>query len=165
MVSRTTLTDSDIANTSEPTIETADSYSEQLLKYIPAEVVAFYLPALEIASRLPGETSTDTNPNLFQIDFLWSPYGIGISLTFLVALIATYFYIRRSAQKNLEDKKVYDSSSRSRIKAGISTVAFFIWALYIGGIFQFIIPFHDTIGTLGILFFTLIIFFPWIGSF
>jgi hypothetical protein len=146
---RTAFSSNDAKSTPEKVEK--DSYSEQILKFIPAEVVAFYLPALATAATLPGGETTSG-----ELVKWGEPYGWAILIIFLAGLGATFVYMYKSAKKDLEEKKVVDPTLRAIIKAGISTIAFIIWAIYIGGVFQVKTIHNQIFGTLGILFFTLI---------
>jgi len=123
----------------------AQSYTEQILKYIPAEVVAFYIPALGAAAALkPTTTGTGTTS---------SAYGYVVWLIFLLALVGTFIYTHKNSKTELKQKKIDNVGQRSLLKAAISTLAFLFWALYLGGPFVGIEG-YATYGTLAILGFT-----------
>lgn len=131
----------------EPPKTDAQSYAEQIVKYIPAEVVAFYIPALGVATGLkPTTTGTETTS---------SAYGYVVWAIFLLALVGTFMYMLKNAKTELEEKKIDNVGERSLLKAAISTLAFFIWALYLGGPFVGIEG-YATYGALAILGFTFI---------
>jgi hypothetical protein len=139
---RTALSKNDLAAAEPQKLEAAkteeQSYTEQILKNIPAEVVAFYIPALGAAAA--GQKTIETT------------YGYVVWVIFLLALAGTFVYTYKNAKKDL-DKKVKDVGERAFWKAVIAIVAFFIWALYLGGPFV-IITGYSIYGTLAILGFT-----------
>lgn len=120
------------------------SYTEQIVKYIPAEVVAFYIPAVAAAVGLkPASAVAGTI----------SAYDYVVFVVFLLALVGTFVYMRKNAKTELEEKKIAHAGQRSILKAVISTIALLIWALYLGGPFAGIVG-YQTYGTLAILGFT-----------
>jgi hypothetical protein len=138
---RTALSASDIAASDNPSNK-ADSYAEQILKYIPAEVVAFYLPALAAAVGLKAK------------DTITLSYTVTVWVIFFVGLFGTFVYMRRKAVKELLDQKVSYVDQRANLKAGLAMLAFFIWAVYLGSPWDIITGFN-IYGTLLILGFTL----------
>jgi hypothetical protein len=115
-----------------------DSYAAQIIKYIPAEVVAFYLPAMATAAKLTGTANIVT---------LWA--------IFIAGLVGTFLYMRRTAVNELKGQGVTYSGQRASVKAMIAASAFVIWALFLGGAWAFIAD-YQTYGTLLILAFTLL---------
>lgn len=150
---RTALSKNDIA--AAPVPAKPDSYTEQILKYIPAEVVAFYIPALATAAALKvTNTATETANGTTEVAVPLA-YSVTIVVIFLAGLVGTYIYMYKNAKKSLDEGQIADAGARAVLKALISTIAFTIWALYLGGPFEFIEG-NETFGTLGILLFTLI---------
>jgi hypothetical protein len=109
-----------------PTAEKTDqqSVAEQIVKFIPAEVIAFYLPAL---AAVAGLKPTDGSISTLYTNTLW--------IVFVAGIIATLAYMYRSAYNDLAKQKIPNPKMRSLAKAVISTFAFGIWALYLGGPF------------------------------
>ncbi len=116
---------------------------EQILKYIPAEVVAFYIPALTAAATLK-QTSAGAQS---------TSYNLVVDSIFLLAFFGTFVYIYIKAKEDLAKQGVDFLNQRSFFKASISTFAFLIWAIYLGGPFAGIEG-YTTYGTLAILGFT-----------
>jgi hypothetical protein len=92
--------------TVEPTPQPEDKYKDRLLKYIPGEVVTFYLGLTAIAG-----TATDV------------PGWLGWVI-FIIGIIATPCYLRFYL-------KVAD-----RIQLTVSTLAFIVWVFALGGPFR-----------------------------
>jgi len=137
---RTALSKNDLAAADQEKMGATEepSYIEQILKNIPAEVIAFYIPALGAAAA--GK------------DTIEATYGYLVWAIFFLALLGTFVYTRRNAKKDLKGKVKY-VEQRAFWKAVIATVAFFIWALYLGGPLAGITG-HETYGTLAIMGFT-----------
>jgi len=151
---RTAYSETDKSSSSDQEGVKADTYAEQILKYIPAEVVAFYLPALAIAAELNPEIVNSNGetgvPSVIPLE-----YSVTIWVIFIVGLLGTFLYMRRSAINDLQSQKVDYYRQRALVKAGIATFAFFLWAIFLGGPWA-IIPSYQTFGTLLILGFTLL---------
>jgi hypothetical protein len=129
----------------EPEKSETQSYTEQIIKYIPAEVVAFYIPALAAAIDLKSTTTGTATTSSVYGNVLW----VIFSLAFLGMIIYGY----KTAKKDLTDQKIDNVPQRSLLKTAISTLAFVIWAIYLGGPFVGIQG-YATYGTLAILGFT-----------
>jgi len=115
-----------------------DSYPEKIIKNIPSEVIAFYIPAIGAAAA---------GKDLINYDFV-------IWVIFLVALVGTFVYMRKTATKDLIENKVTEHIGQKVFwKSVLATVAFLIWALYLGGPFVSIAG-YSTYGTLLILGYT-----------
>ena len=125
----------------------SDSYAEQILKYIPAEVVAFYIPAIAAANALIDKTKVP--------ETLTMQYNITVWVIFFAGLIGTIVYMYKIAKKGLDEERILASTERAACKAGISAFAFLLWALYVGGPFETLNPEYQTYGVIGILLFTL----------
>jgi hypothetical protein len=149
---RTALTKSDTKTeqkTPDTAVPTEQSLTEQIVKFIPAEVLAFYLPALAAVAGLKSTTGVITTE---YTNWLW--------ITFAAGIIAAFIYTLRNARNDLKEHNVPNPNMRGTVKAGISSFAFFTWALYLGGPFESssgttIQPFNVVLGTLLILLFTL----------
>jgi hypothetical protein len=148
---RTALTRSDMRAEQPPggTVTTEQSITEQIVKFIPAEVLAFYLPAL---AAVAGLKATNGDVTIEYTNWLWIAFGAG--------LIATFIYTLRNARNDLMTTNVPNPNMRGTVKAAISTFAFFTWALYLGGPFGVtnittVQPLNVVLGTLLILLFTL----------
>ena len=118
---------------------------EQILKYIPLEVVAFYVPALAALATLKTLYFGTNSPSIAYSILLW--------VIFLLASAGTFYYIHKTATADLENKVIENKKQRAMIKAGISTVAFVIWAITLGGPWSFLV-YYEAIGALAIPSFT-----------
>lgn len=143
---RTPLSRKDIeARLPVATRETEEqSYTEQILKYIPAEVVAFYIPALAAAANLKPPANGATTI---------SAHDIVVWVVFLLGLVGTVIYIHKQAIEELTRAQIDHVKQRARLKAVMSCFAFGFWALYLGGPFVGIEG-YETYGTLAILGYT-----------
>jgi len=103
-------TDVRIASVGEPTPE-IDSYISRLFKYIPAEVVALYL-------LLDGLVGASGHPQSFLMQLV----------IFIALIIGTPLYLWRMQKVDAKKKP---------IQLVLSTVAFILWVLAIGGIFTY----------------------------
>ena len=145
---RTALSDGDLRARKgdkagkEPQKSETQSYTEQIVKYIPAEVVAFYIPALAAAIALKPSTGTAS-----------SAYDTVVWVIFSLAFVGTIIYGYKTARKDLMDQKIDNVAQRALVKTAISSLAFVIWALYLGGPFVGVQG-YVTYGTLAILGFT-----------
>jgi hypothetical protein len=106
------------------TAEKEQGVAEQIVKFIPAEVIAFYLPAL---AAVAGLKATDGSVTPQYTNTLW--------IVFVVGLIATFAYMYRGAHSDLVSHKIPNPIMRGLAKAIISTFAFAFWAIYLGGPF------------------------------
>jgi hypothetical protein len=144
---RTALSKNDLDTTppgpppvAAPTQPEPNSYVEQVAKNIPTEVIAFYIPALAAAAGGKG---------VIQYDYV-------VWLIFALALVGTFGYTYRNAMQDLTDNKIMQYKGQKAFwKSVISTVAFVIWALYLGGPFASVAG-YSTYGTLLILGYTFI---------
>jgi hypothetical protein len=115
-----------------------DDYTTRIVKYIPAEVVAFYLAA----DKLFVKAADVANANVVDI-FVNSHLGYFSIAVFGIALICTPIYIAQQAK----DDEPW------RVQAVISSIAFVIWAYAIQG--QIFVPFYSAaIAAFGVLVFT-----------
>ncbi len=152
---RTALSDKDLETPkrlrtiqgTEQQVEDPDKQKlyEQILKYIPLEVVAFYVPALAALATLKTLYFGTNTPSITYNIFTW--------VIFLMAFAGTFYYIQKTATADLENKKIENKKQRAMIKAGISTVAFVIWAITLGGPWSFL-TYYEAIGALAIPAFT-----------
>jgi hypothetical protein len=74
---------------------------------------------------------------------------------FIVGILGTIAYMYTFAIKDLKKENIANPQIRAWAKAGISGLAFFIWAFFLGGPFAQI-NFHEPIGTILILVFTFV---------
>jgi hypothetical protein len=81
-----------------------DEYALRLIKYIPAEVVAIYLLLQALVRSAPDEQ---------QVGLLW--------IAFAFAVLATPLYLLRA------------QNVRKPLQLGLSTIAFVVWVLGMGG--------------------------------
>jgi hypothetical protein len=100
---------------------TVDDYATRIVKYVPAEVVAFYLAADKLFAQAPALTGA----NLAEIFVAKNLYWFSVAV-FVLGLIGTPLYLWRQA----------GPGDPWQVHAGVSTVAFVIWAYAVqGGIF------------------------------
>ena len=100
----------------------ADDYPTRMAKYVPAEVVAFYLAADKLFNKATDLTGLDRADAFVQKNLYYFSVAV-----FVIALIGTPFYYRQMATNNEPWK----------IQAAIATVAFAIWAYAVqGGIYS-----------------------------
>lgn len=152
---RTSLSDKDLNPPSrtknlqgtEQSIEDPDKQKlyEQILKNVPLEVVAFYVPSLAALATLKTLYFGANTPSITYIIFNW--------IIFLFAFSGTFYYIYKTATDDLKDKTIEGKKQRAIIKACISTMAFVIWAITLGGPWSFLV-YYEAIGALAIPTFT-----------
>ena len=95
-----------------------DDYTTRMVKYIPAEVVAFYLAADKLFVK--GAAAINANiADTFVGNHLFY-FSIGV---FAIALIGTPIYLRQQASNN----------EPWQVQAVVSTFAFVIWAYAVQG--------------------------------
>jgi hypothetical protein len=132
------------ADTANKVSDEAKDYGEQIAKYIPVEVIAFYLPAIAAATSFNISTvATEVSPE----------YTLVLWIIFIAGIIGSFAYMYRNAHRDLVKENILNPVMRASVKAIISSFAFFIWAFYLGGPFKDI-TFQSAIGVLLILFFT-----------
>jgi|WetSurSiteA1Bulk_404760.scaffolds.fasta_scaffold85059_1 hypothetical protein len=107
-----------------------DNFREQIIKFIPGEVVAAFLTLDSLIQKIPD----------FSEKFYWIIFGILILATYCIAYYAS---------------KGPDPLGRSIGQALIATVAFFIWVSAIGGPFVYIIGYQTYMGGIILILFTL----------
>jgi len=95
-----------------------DDYATRMVKYIPAEVVAFYLAA----DKLFVKGAEAVNSNIADIFVAAHLFYFSIAV-FVLALIGTPIYLRQQAADN----------EPWQVQAAVSTVAFAIWAYAVHG--------------------------------
>ena len=117
--------------------------TEQIVKYVPLEVVGFYVPALAGLATL--KTLYTNDPPIVYSILQW--------IIFLLAFGGTFYYIHKKAVEELGKKSITSKNARALMKAGISSVAFIIWAITLGGPWSFLVHF-EAIGVLLIPTFT-----------
>lgn len=98
---------------------TADTYLDRVAKYVPAEVVGFYLFVNNVIDQAVKSTPTGTSPTMATLPIAWIAWG-----TFLAGLAATPLYIAYVKEKG--DAWVTN--------AFVSTLAFPIWAYAMNGV-------------------------------
>jgi hypothetical protein len=104
-----------------------DDYTTRIVKYIPAEVVAFYLAA----DKLFVKAANVVNANIAEI-FVNDHLRYFSIAVFVIGLIGTPLYIYQQATDD----------DPWQVQAGVSTVAFVIWAYAIQG--QIFTPFYSS---------------------
>ena len=142
---RSVITDKDLAKMSArvptkglapppPPTQKPDDYVSQLTKFIPSEVVSFYVAIFAAAGAVTGIAS--------------GTYWI----MFLMGLVATLFFTLASNKKELRADQIPGVYS----KTVISTVAFFVWAFTLGAPFTSFSWYHPFYGTMLLMFYTLL---------
>jgi hypothetical protein len=109
-----------------------DDYLGRLVKYIPAEIVGFYLTA---AGVIP--LGQDKKPNLLA---LWVVFGLG----FVLVPVYFWFATTRGGKPPLTCQIVF------------ATIAYPVWVFAIGGPFAFLSWYRSWIGSLFLLFVTVL---------
>jgi hypothetical protein len=95
-----------------------DDYATRMVKYIPAEVVAFYLAADKLFVK--GAEAVKANiADAFVADHLFD-FSIAV---FVIALFGTPIYLRQQAAEG----------QPWQVQAVVSTLAFVIWAYAVQG--------------------------------
>jgi len=102
-----------------------DDYTTRMVKYIPAEVVAFYLAADKLFIK--GAEAT----NIAETFVAKHLYDFSIAV-FVIALIGTPIYLRQQAT----DDEPW------MVQAVVSTLAFVIWAYAVQG--QMFVPLYSS---------------------
>jgi hypothetical protein len=116
-----------------------DDYATRLVKYIPAEVVAFYLAADKLFAK--GAELTDSNiAEAFVAKHLFY-FSVAV---FIIALIGTPIYLRQ--QRTADDQPW-------QVQAAISTLAFVVWSYAVQGQI-FVSLYSSAIAALLVLVFT-----------
>lgn len=95
-----------------------DDYTTRIVKYIPAEVLAFYLAA----DKLFAKATDVVNANIAEM-FVNTHLRYFSIAVFVIALVGTPLYIRQQAT----DDEPW------RVQATVSTLAFLIWAYAVQG--------------------------------
>jgi hypothetical protein len=117
-----------------------DNYATRIVKYIPAEVVAFYLAADKLFVKAPAATGANVAEK-FVAEHAYD-FSIGI---FVLALIGTPIYLW---QMSRQDDPVI-------INLAVSTLAFPIWAYAVQG--EVFAPVYSSaIASFLVLFFTFV---------
>lgn len=109
--------------------ETVDSYSDKLIKYIPADVVGAWIATKGIIEGAGKDFSKEIT--------LWIAFGVGVVITCL------WTYQRT---KDPEKKPAITQIS-------LSTLAFVVWTIATGAPFSW----NPTIGSLLLILFTLLV--------
>lgn len=115
-----------------------DDYATRIVKYVPAEVVAFYLAADKLFVKAAAVVNANV-ADIFVNDHL-RYFSIAV---FVIGLLGTPLYIRQQATGN----------DPWQVQAGVSTLAFVIWAYAIQG--QIFAPIYSSaIAAFSVLVFT-----------
>jgi hypothetical protein len=104
-----------------------DDYATRMVKYIPAEVVAFYLAADKLFAQ-GAETVKANIANTFVTNHLFY-FSVAV---FVLGLVGTPIYLRQQATDD----------GPWQVQAAVSTVAFVIWAYAVQG--QMFIPVYSS---------------------
>jgi hypothetical protein len=117
-----------------------DDYATRMVKYIPAEVVAFYLAA----DKLFANVAAPANPTLADTFVAKNQYYFSLGI-FVVALVSTPLYLRQQA----------DDGGPWQVQAAVSTIAFAIWSYAVHG--ELFVPLYSSsIAALLVLVFTFV---------
>lgn len=111
-----------------------DDYVAQLIKFIPSEIVSFYVAIFAAAGAVTGITS--------------GTYWI----MFVMGLVATFVFTLANNKKELMANQIPGVFS----KTIISTIAFFVWAFTLGAPFTSLSWYHPFYGTMLLMFYTLL---------
>ncbi len=114
-----------------------DDYVSQLAKFVPAEVISFYVAMFAAAS-----TAKST----------FNSYEIVTIVMFLLGFFATLIFTLATNKKELKPNDVPGLYS----KAAISTGAFVVWAFTLGAPFTTFSWYNPFYGTLALAFYTLV---------
>lgn len=117
--------------------QTPDDYVAQLAKFVPAEVVSFYVAMFAAAS-----TAKST----------FTSYETVTVVMFLMGFFATLIFTFATNKKEL---KPHDAPGLYS-KAAISTGAFVVWAFALGAPFTAFSWYNPFYGTLALAFYTLV---------
>jgi hypothetical protein len=109
---------------------TVDSFMEKLFKYIPAEVIAFYV---FVSGLLNGTTLSS------KMVIYWVVVALGMAGAFLWTLRITHDPTKRPAY----------------LQAAISTLAFLVWVFALGGPFTAFSWYDSILGAILLAAFTL----------
>lgn len=102
-----------------PAKPTADTYLDRVAKYVPAEVVGFYLFVNNVIDQAVKSAPAGTAPTMATLPIGWIAWG-----TFLAGLAATPLYIAFVKEKG--DAWITNTF--------VSTLAFPIWAYAMNGV-------------------------------
>jgi uncharacterized membrane protein YeiH len=111
-----------------------DDYVAQLIKFIPSEIVSFYIAIFVAAGAVTGITS--------------GTYWI----MFVMGLVATLVFTLANNKRELMANQIPGVFS----KTIISTIAFFVWAFTLGAPFTSLSWYHPFYGTMLLMFYTLL---------
>jgi len=140
---RGVITEKDIAKMTEKktildaeaqTVLKKDDYVAQLIKFIPSEIVSFYVAIFAAASAI-----TDLAPITYWV-------------MFIMGLVATLFFTLANNKKELLANNIPGVFS----KTAISTFAFFVWAFTLGEPFKSLSWYQPFYGTMLLMFYTLL---------
>jgi hypothetical protein len=109
-----------------------DGYLERVIKYIPTEIVAAWVPVKNIVVASLGGSSTAV---------LWVCFVVGLALT------GGYIYTR-TLRQNLPP---------AWLQIGLSMVAFVVWVWALGAPFTAIVPNSEMYASLMLILFTLVV--------
>jgi hypothetical protein len=110
-----------------------DDYVAQLWKFIPSEIVSFYVAIFAAAAAATGITS--------------GTYWI----MFVMGLVATFVFTLANNKKDMQNQIPGVIS-----KTIISTIAFFVWAFTLGAPFTSLSWYNPFYGTMLLMFYTLL---------
>ncbi len=111
----------------------ADTYSDKVVKYIPADIVGAWVAATGIISGASQKVPKDT--------VLWFAFGIGIVL----AALWTWKQTSESGKP------------AAKIQIAVSTGAFVVWVFALGGPFVHLSWYDPAFGSLLLIFYTLVV--------
>src|SRR6516165_3071200 len=124
-----------------------DNYAARIVKYVPAEVIAFYLAADKLFAPVVNLARPDRTDHVLVTDFINTHGQIFAAIIFALALVATPLYIWRQAEPN----------QPWAVNGIMATMAFIIWAYAVqGGIFSGNGLYDPRLASFTILVFTLL---------
>jgi 4-hydroxybenzoate polyprenyltransferase len=137
---RGVITEKDVAKmkaVGAPTEQKPDDYVAHLAKFVPVEVISFY-----VAMSAAAATAKSTLPSYETVAWVM----------FLMGFFATLIFTLATNKRELRPDKIPGVYS----KAAISTGAFVVWAFSLGAPFTSISWYHPFYGTLSLAFYTLV---------
>jgi len=106
-----------------------DDYADKIIKYLPGEAVALYVTGIGLITAAKDQI----------------PFDIMTWVIFIGLLVTLPIYLR------------YTQKVKYWMQIAISTLAYVLWVLTLGGPFAQFSWYHPVYGSLGVLFFTFLV--------
>jgi len=130
----------------QPAPSSVDNYSARIAKYVPAEIIAFYLAADKLFTAPGGQANVSAEQGALTAYINSHLAGFSV-IVFLVALVATPLYIRLQAE----------TDQPWLVNVVMASVAFVVWTYTIQGTMFIQTGTYDSrIATFCVLVFTLL---------